>query len=216
MTAPTNNFRLSESSYRGARKGLTTRVGLLVVCMLIGAALALSACSGGAQKPQDGAGRTQQEETGKDQKTPDTQKEPDAQKEDDSQREQSFDKQIVGTWQATYLDWKDPDRADMDEKALEDRQKESQMGFYITFKSDGTGAFYAEDLMYEVNWTVQGNSIVFPLQTEERKETVTVTRNASSGEITIDFPAYTLTMKQLSAKPDDFASVVYAPPAFKQ
>ena len=41
------------------------------------------------------------------------------QKEAEPSSEQSLDTQVVGTWQATRLDWKDPDGDDMDETALE-------------------------------------------------------------------------------------------------
>ena len=77
--------------------------------------------------------------------------------------EQSSGVPVVGTWQATRLDWKDPDGDDMDETALEERQKQSESGFYITFKADGIGAFYAEDLEYQVSWKSSGDAVTFPL-----------------------------------------------------
>ena len=51
--------------------------------------------------------------------------------------------------------------------ALEERQKQSESGFYITFKADGTGAFYAEDLEYQGSWKSSGDAVTFPLVLEQ-------------------------------------------------
>ena len=42
---------------------------------------------------------------------------------------------------------------------MEERQKQSESGFYITFKADGTGAFYAEDLEYQGSWKSSGDAV---------------------------------------------------------
>ncbi len=89
------------------------------------------------------------------------------QKEAEPSSGQPLDTQVVGTWQVTRLDWKDPDGDDMDETALEERQKQSESGFYITFKADGTGAFYVEDLEYQVSWKSSGDAVTFPLVLEQ-------------------------------------------------
>ncbi|WP_315572545.1 hypothetical protein [Lancefieldella rimae] len=50
---------------------------------------------------------------------------------------------------------------------MEERQKQSESGFYITFKADGTGAFYAEDLEYQGSWKSSGDAVTFPLVLEQ-------------------------------------------------
>ena len=42
-----------------------------------------------------------------------------------------------------------------------------RVGLLITFKADGTGAFYVEDLEYQVSWKHSGDAVTFPLVLEQ-------------------------------------------------